>query len=88
MRTLLVICLYRLPIPGIWMSTIICQLDYPRCKTKNRRHSIDAHVQNGAGSVSLSLLHIKAAYTSFMNVCIQLLLILPKVQHQKSLTSR
>jgi len=68
------------------MAAIICQLDYPRCKTKNRWRSVDAHFQNGAGSVSLSLLHIKAAYTSFMNVCIQLPLRLPKVQDQKSLT--
>jgi hypothetical protein len=33
-------------------------------------------------------LHIKAAYTSFMNVCIQWPLRLPKVQDQKSLTHR
>ena len=39
-----------------------------------------------AGSVSLSLLLINAAYTSFMNVCIQLPLRLPKMQDQKSLT--
>jgi hypothetical protein len=68
------------------MSAIILQLDYPRCKSKNCWSSVDAHFQNGAGSVSLSLLHIKAAYTSFMNVCIQLPLRLPKVQDQKSLT--
>ena len=70
------------------MSAIICQLDYPRCKTKNRWRSVDAHFQNGAESVSLSLSHIKAAYTSFMNVCIQLPLRLPKVQDQQSLTCR
>jgi len=70
------------------MSAIICQLDYPRCKTNNRWRSVDAHFQNGAGSVSLSLLHIKAAYISFMNVCIQLPLELPKVHDQKSLTRR
>jgi hypothetical protein len=70
------------------MSAIICQLDYPRCKTKNCWRSVDAHFQNRAGSVSVSLLHIKAAYTSFMNVWIQLPLRLPKVQDQKSLTRR
>jgi len=70
------------------MFAIICQLDYPRCKTTNRWRSIDAHFQNRAGSVSLSLLHIKAAYTSFMNVWIQLPCRLPKEQDQKSLTSR
>jgi hypothetical protein len=68
------------------MAAIIRQLDYRRWKTKNCWHSIDAHFQNGAGSVSLSLVLIKAAYTSFMNVCIQLPLRLPKIQDQKSLT--
>jgi len=70
------------------MFAIICQLDYPRCKTKNRWRSVDAHFQNRAGSVSLPLLHKKAAYTSFMNVWIQLPLRLPKEQDQKSLTRR
>jgi len=54
--------------------------------TNNRWRSVDAHFQNGAGSVSLSLLFINAAYTSFMKVCIQLPLRLPKMQDQKSLT--
>ena len=70
------------------MSAIIRQLDYPRCKTKNRWPSVDAHFQNGAGSVSLNLLRIKAADTSFMNVYIQSPLRLPKVQDQKSSTRR
>ena len=70
------------------MFAIIWQFDYPRCKTKNRWRSVDAHFQNRAGSVLLSLLHIKAAYTAFMNVWIQLPLRLPKEQDQKSLTGR
>jgi len=70
------------------MSAIIRQLDYPRCTTKNCWCSVDAHFQNGAGSVSLPLLLVKAACTSFMNVCIQLPLRLPKMQDQKSLTHR
>jgi hypothetical protein len=70
------------------MFVIICQLDYPRCKTKNRWRSVDAHFLNRPESVSLSLLHIKAGYTSFMNVWIQLPLRLPKEQDQKSLTRR
>jgi len=69
------------------MSAIICQLNYPRCKSKNLCCSVDAHFQNGAGCVSLSLLRIKAADTSFMNIYIQLPLRLPKVQDQKSSTS-
>jgi len=68
------------------MFAIICQWDYPRCKTKNRWRSVDAHFQNRARSVSLSVMHIKAAYTSFMNVWIQLPPRLPKEQDQKSLT--
>ena len=68
------------------MSAIIRQFDYPRCHTKNRWCSVDPHFQNGAGSVSLFILRIKAADTSCMNVYIQLLLGLPKVQDQKSLT--
>jgi len=70
------------------MSAISRPSDYPRFKTNNRWRSIDAHFQNGAGSVSLSLLHMNAAYTSFMNVCIQLPLRSPKMQEQKSLTRR
>jgi len=70
------------------MSVIIRQLHYPRLKTKNCWRSVDAHMQNGAGSVSLFLLRIKAADTSFMNVQIQLPLRLPKVQDQKSSTRR
>jgi len=70
------------------MSPIIRQLDYPRCKTKNRWCSIDTHFQNGAGSVSHIVLHIKAANTSFMNIYNQLPLRLPKVEDQKSSTRR
>jgi hypothetical protein len=68
------------------MSAIIREVAYPRFKTKHPWHYIDTDFQNGAGSVSLALLHIKAAYTSFMNVCIKLPLRLPKVQDQKPLT--
>jgi len=70
------------------MSAIIRELDYPKCNTKNCWCSVDAHFQNGAGRVSLSLLHIQAAYTSFMIVCIQLPLRISKLQDKKSLNRR
>jgi len=50
-------CLWRLP-------TTNCHSDYPRCKTKNRWHSIDVHLHDGAGSMSLLFLVIKAANTA------------------------
>jgi hypothetical protein len=68
------------------MSGIICQLYYPRWKTKNHYRSVDPYFQNGEGSVSLPLLLIKAAYTSFMTLCIQLPHRIPNMQDQKSLT--
>jgi len=58
----------------------------PRCNTQNHYRSVDAHFQNGAGSVSLSSLPQKAANTSFMDVVSQSPLRLPKMEIQKSLT--
>jgi len=49
------------PIPHWWLSASNCHLDYPRCKSKNHWHAVDYHVQDGAGSVSLLILFIKAA---------------------------
>ena len=56
-------------------------------KAKHCWHTIDKHFQNGAESMSLFLLFINAAYTSFMNIYIQLTFRLPKMQDQKSFTS-
>jgi len=61
-------------------------INYLTYKTKNHWHHVDTDFQNGAGSVSLSLLPIMEAYTSFMNVCNQSPLRLPKMQHQRFLT--
>ena len=41
------------------IATIILLLKYPTNKTKNRGHSIDTQFHDGAGSVSLSFLHLK-----------------------------
>jgi len=63
-------------------------LNYLTYKTTNRWYSVEAHFQYWAERVSLSLLPIKTAYTSFVNVCNQLPLRLTMKQGQKSLTLR
>jgi len=68
------------------MSVTNRHAEWPWCKAKHCWCTIDAHFQNAAGSVSLSLLLINAAYSALMNVRIQLPLRLPKLQDQKSLT--
>jgi len=60
--------------------------NYLTYKIKHRWRSVDTHFQNGAGSLSHSLLLWNTANTSFMTLCIQLPPRLPKMQHQKSLT--
>jgi len=82
----LLICLERLPITPQLRSAIKRHLDYPRCKTLNCWCSVDVYFQDGAGSVSLRLLPIKEANTSFMTVCNRLPLRLPKMQYQQLLT--
>ena len=82
----LLICRYRLPTPGLWMSAIKRHLDYPRCKTKNCWSCIETQFYDGAGSVSLPLLPIKAANTSSINVGNQSPLRLPKMHNQQWLT--
>jgi len=64
----------------------ISRFDKPSCKDKNRWRSVDAHFQNGAASVFLSLLGWNTANRSFMIVCIQLPSRLLMMQDQKSLT--
>jgi len=68
------------------MSVTHRHAEKPWCKAKYCWCTIDAHFPNGARSVSLSLLVINAVYTSFMNICIQFPLRLPKMQDQRSLT--
>ena len=63
------VCPYRLPISYQWMSAINWNLDCPRCKAKNCWYSVNTHSQNGAVTVLLSLLPIKAANTSLMHNC-------------------
>jgi len=80
------LCFSRQPILWLYITMTNSLFTYLTYETNNRWHSIDAHFQNGAGSVSYSLLRINAVYTSFMNVCIQLPLRLPKMQDQNSWT--
>jgi len=70
------------------MSATNSHADWPWCKAKHCWRSVDAHFHSGAGSMSLSPLLINAAYNTFITVCIQLPLRLPKMQDQKSLTHR
>jgi len=63
-------------------------LGYQLCNTKICWHSIDAHFQNPAGSVSLVFLPLKAANIASMDVCNQVELRIPKMQNWKLLTLR
>ena len=54
---------YRLPISDKWMLVANQNINYPRCETKHWWRSVDAHSQNGAETVLLSLLYIEAADT-------------------------
>jgi len=56
--------------------------------TNNHWPSVDSHLQNGTGSVSLSSLPIKAAYTSLMTVCNRSPLRLTMMHGQTSLMIR
>ena len=67
------------------MCAIKRHLDYPQCETKNQWCSVDAHFQNGVGSVLELILHIKAANTWFITVCHQLPFRLPKMYKQQLL---
>jgi len=63
-------------------------INYLTYQFKISRLSVNPQFQIWAGSVSLSLLHIKAAYTLLMNVCDQSPLRLTMMQSQTLLTHR
>jgi len=46
-------CQYRQQILCFWLSATYCLSDYPGCNTKICWHSVDAHIQDGVGSVLL-----------------------------------
>jgi len=63
-------------------ETLIHNLTF---KTRHHWHTVDTYFHNGAGSVSHSLLTMKATFASFMNVCNQMRLRLPEKLDEKSL---
>jgi len=79
-------CPQRLPISHQWMPATNQNLDSSRCKAKNRWCSVDAHAQNGAVTVLLSLLLITAANWSILPNSNQINYQIPYLQHQKLLT--
>jgi len=81
-------CQGRLPLHWLWIALTRSLLKYRTYKTKNHWRSVDAHFQDGAGSLILLFLIWKAANTSFMNGYHQSALRLPKMHSQKSLTFR
>jgi len=58
--------------------------DSPRCKAANRWCSVDAHFQNGAVTMSISLLPVKATNTSVTCSSDQVTFRLHHLQDQKS----
>jgi len=76
-------CPWRRPIHHFWLFATNCQIDYPRCKTKNRWHSVDAQVQGGVGRVSPLFLPVQMSNMSFMDVWNQWPDRLHRMQDQK-----
>ena len=76
----------RLSILLLCITTTKLLLNYRTNKTKNCWRSVDTHFQDGAGSVSLSLLPIKDGNTSIMCIHYQIGFWLPDFQDLKSLT--
>ena len=54
----------RRPILRLWLSATYCPWQFPGYMTNNRWHSIDTHVWDGVGSVSLIVFNIRAANIS------------------------
>jgi hypothetical protein len=61
--------LQRWPILSVCIKMAKSLINYLTYKTKNCRYSVDAQFRNLAGSVSISLLPIKEAFSSLMNLC-------------------
>jgi len=60
-------CVQSQPIPHGWMAVTDQRSEYTWCNTKNHWHPVDADIQNGAGSIWLSLLPRMPATTTSMN---------------------
>jgi len=70
----------------IYTMTNASRFDYQWWKAKNRCHSIDAHLNEGARSVSLYVFPIKAANTLIINRNDHIASDLADLQDQQSLT--
>ena len=64
-------CQGRLPLHRLWIAVTRSLFTYRTYKTTNRWRSVDAHFQDGAGSLILLFVIWKAANTSYMNGCNQ-----------------
>ena len=81
-------CQGRVPVGWLMIAATRSLFDYCTSMSKNPWWFVDAHLQDGAGSMMLIFLTWKAANTSFGNGCNPLRLRLPNMQSQKSLTLR
>ena len=81
-------CLSRLPICWLWIPVSKWHHNGLTYKIKNRWHSIDAHFQNVAVTLSSSLVRIKAAHTLVMDNSEQIGFQLTYLPQKISLTLR
>jgi len=81
-------CIQRLSGLLLCITTTKLLHNYQTYKTKNHWRSVDAHFQDRAGSVLLSLVSIKGGNTSIMCIHYQITFLLPDLQDLKSLTLR
>jgi len=81
-----VFCLYRLPIRWLCVFATKLNLNYLTYMTKICWGSVDTHFQNGAVTVSLTLLPIKASNMMVMWISDQVDLELPYLHDRKSET--
>jgi len=83
---LLYFWLSRQSIVLLWAHLSVHNLDYPLCKTKQSRRSVDVQFDDGLMYVSRSFSTEKAATTSYMNYCHIATRRLAKMHDQHSLT--
>jgi len=75
----------RLTIYGKWMSTSNRNMSDPRCIANNFWYAIDAHTENGAVTVWLSVLPIITAIALFVHNCDQITVWLLYIESNKTL---
>jgi len=81
-------CLSKLPIRRLCLTATKSLFNYHTYKTKNRWRSVDAYSHNGAVTVMLMFLPIKAANTSVMPNSKQIAIRLLYLQDKKPCTLR